>query len=397
MRYDFDTVIRRKHTQSLKWDWMSLRFPTDDMLPLWVADMDFMAPPQVVRALEKRARQGVYGYTIYRREFFRPVYDWYRERFGWRIEPRELLYAPGVVFALRQAIQTFTRPGDKIIIQVPVYKPFFDSVRDNGRVLLENKLVLQRGRYRMDFADLERKARDRRTKMLVLCSPHNPGGRVWTKAELKRVGDLCARHGVLVVADEIHCNLTFSGHRHRPFPTVATACRDNCVVLLAPCKTFNLAGLQLAHIVVHNETLRKQLEGQLERGGIEGANIFAGIAAVEAYRCGGPWLQAVMRYIEANYRFLRDYLGEHLPQVGVMEPEATYLVWLDFRALGIPPAELHHLLCFKAKVALNDGRMFGEKAGAGFQRINIACPRKTLEQGLRRIVQAIHNEMSSSN
>lgn len=387
MRYDFDRIIRRRNTQSLKWDWMRLRFPTDDMLPLWVADMDFMAPPAVVRALEKRAAQGIYGYTIYRKAYFQPVLDWYRKRFGWHISRQELLYAPGVVFALRQAIQAFTQPGDKIIIQVPVYKPFFDSVRDNGRVLLENKLVLADGKYRIDFADLEKKARDKRTKMLVLCSPHNPGGRVWTKAELRRVGTICARHKVLVVADEIHGNLTFRGYRHIPFPTVSRQCRDNCVVLLAPCKTFNLAGLQLAHIVVPDAALRERLDGQLERGGIEGANIFAGIAAVEAYRHGGPWLRAALRYIEANYRFLRDYLAEHLPQVRVMEPEATYLVWLDFRALGIPPAALHHRLCYGAKVALNDGRMFSETEGAGYQRINIACPRKTLEQGLRRIVR----------
>jgi len=393
MPYHFDRIIPRTNTHSLKWDRMALRFPTDDMLPLWVADMDFAAPPAVVRAVERRARQGIFGYTVYPWSFYQPVRDWYRRRFGWAISADELLYAPGVVFALRQAIQTFTRPGDGIIIQPPVYKPFYTSVLDNGRRLLENNLRLVDGKYGMDFAGLERLARRPRTKMLILCSPHNPGGRVWTKRELLRVGRICARHGVLVVADEIHCNLVFTGYRHVPFATVSRACRMNAVVLMAPCKTFNLAGLQLAHIVAHNPALRRALATQLHNGGVEGANIFAGIAAAEAYRHGGPWLRAVMRYIEGNYVFLRDYLAAHLPAVTVMEPEATYMVWLDFRRLGWSPEKLHRVLCFKAKVALNDGRMFSEREGAGFQRLNLACPRVILVRALRQMVTALQAEL----
>ncbi|MBP7737161.1 MAG: pyridoxal phosphate-dependent aminotransferase [Spirochaetes bacterium] len=389
MKFDFDRIIDRTGTGSFKWDLADSIFKGSGLLPLWVADMDFESPPEVVAALEERARHGVFGYTAPMPEYFRAVTDWFERRHGWRIAPDWIVPAPGVVPALNLLIQTFTEPGDGVIVQKPVYYPFMGAIKNNGRVIINNPLKLEDKAYRVDYDDLEQKARDPRARMLILCSPHNPVGRLWTKEELKSIGDICAAHDLLVISDEIHCDLTFKGNRHVPFGSISPGFLMKSITCTAPSKTFNLAGLQTANLVIANPELRKRYNRTIECLGLKWPNLFGAEALIAAYRHGDEWLDQLMDYLDGNLTFLKEFIVEKLPRVKVIEPEATYLVWLDFREYGLGNENLKKLLRDQARLALDDGYIFGSPEGDGFERINIACPRAILEEAMERMRGAL--------
>lgn len=389
LQYNFDRVWHRKQTNSMKWDGLSHLFGADDLLPLWVADMDFQAPKPVIDALKRHVQHGIFGYTIRPSSYDEAIVEWFKRRHGFEIQKDWLVHSPGIVPALNIIVRTFTKPGDKIIIQPPVYYPFFNAVRRNGRTIVENPLAFDGRRYTIDFADLEQKI-DADVKMLILCSPHNPVGRVWTQEELRRLGELCLQHDILVVADEIHGDLVRRSYRHTPFASLSQAFAEQSITCSAPSKTFNLAGLQTSHLIVPNAQLRETLKREFQNLALDLSNSFAVPAVEAAYRYGEEWLDQLLDYLEGNLQYLSHYFAESIPQVKVIEPEGTYLVWLDFRSLGLSTKQLKTLMQKKAKVALDEGYIFGTE-GAGFERINIACPRRTLGEALRRIEGAVNS------
>lgn len=390
MKYDFDRVIQRRGTGSVKWDLADSIFGGSDLLPLWVADMDFESPPEVTAALVERARHGIFGYTAASPEYFESFVNWFRKRHQWEIHNEWIHFSPGVVPALNLLIQTFSNPGDRVIIQQPVYYPFMSAIRNNSREIVNNPLVLDQGRYRMDMDDLEKKARDDRTKILILCSPHNPVGRVWSRNELSLLGDICMKYNIIVISDEIHCDLTYPGIKHIHFASITDNYLMNSITCLSPSKTFNLAGLQTAGLIIANPEMQKKYKQMIECVGLTWPNLFACEALTYAYKYGDLWLDAVIEYLTDNLSFLRDFIRRKIPEITLIEPEGTYLVWLDFRKLGLDRASLKRLLREKAKVALDDGFIFGSAEGEGFERINIACPRSILEEALNKIEFAIH-------
>lgn len=395
--FDFDAEIDRSGTHAIKWEVVKRgdRFvPVDRhtneprLLPMWVADMDFRCPPAVVEALTARAQHGIYGYTWPDDSYRQAIVDWLARRQGWIIERDWILSTPGVVPALNLLVQTFVQPGQRVIVQPPVYYPFYTAVTNNQAELVRNPLRCEAGRYEIDFDGLAELVRQPDVVMLILCSPHNPVGRVWTADELRRLGELCTANDVLVVADEIHGDLIYPGQRFTPYGTLAPALAENAVICTAPSKTFNLAGLATSNIIIPNAALRARFERTLMRAGLHGGNTF-GITALEAaYAHGDAWLDALLTYIAENYRYLRDFLAEHLPQIKVIEPQGTYLVWLDCRGLGLEQAALEQLMLDEARVFLDEGYIFGDE-GAGFERINIACPRALLAEALARIKTAV--------
>jgi cystathionine beta-lyase len=387
MAYDFDRTINRYQTASLKWDEADRLFGSSGILPMWVADMDFRVPRPVIEAIKRRAEHGIFGYTTRPASYYDAVIGWMKRRHNWEIRKEWICHSPGVVPALSMMVQAFTQPGEKILIQPPVYYPFATVVTNNGRELVYNRLIEDGGTYRMDFMDLERKLSDG-VKMLILCSPHNPVGRVWSKEELEQLGRLCLEYGVLVVSDEIHADLVYSGHRHIPFAVLSEELAQNSVICTAPSKTFNLAGLQTSNIIIPNETLRKTFTRIIDRNVLGLTNTFGVVATESAYREGDEWLDECLAYLEDNLAFLIRFVDSRIPTIKVIKPEGTYLVWLDCRSLGLEGKELKHLLRKKAKVALDDGSIFGP-GGEGFVRINIACSRSVLEEGLHRIEQAL--------
>jgi cystathionine beta-lyase len=350
--------------------------------------MDFQSPPAVIDALEDRAAHGVYGYCLPDDDYFDAVEKWMSRRYGWHVDRDWITITPGVVTAIYFLIQSFTEPGDRVLIQPPVYHPFYSAIEDTGRVVVRNPLMLVDGRYEMDFEDLAEKTADPGVKLAILCSPHNPVGRVWTAEELRRLGEICRANDVLVISDEIHADLVLSGHTFTSFAVVDDEFAANSIICTAPSKTFNLAGLRLSNIVVQNDEQRERFQKTFNRLGHLGANIFGLVAAEAAYRHGEEWLDEVLVYIEENYNFLKAYITEHLPQLSVTPLEGTYLVWIDFSALGFEPAERTTFLLEEAKVWLNSGEIFGAE-GADFERVNIACPRSLLEEALARIKTAV--------
>lgn len=388
MKYDFDKQIDRRGTGSVKYDFLAENGFAPDAIPLWVADMDLRAPREVTEKLEAVARHGIFGYSDAKASYFEAVHDWFAARHGWAIRPEWLVKAPGVVFAIAAAVRAFSDEGDGVIIQRPVYYPFEKIIRANGRRVVDNALILRSGRYEMDFDGLEQLLSGERVKIFLLCSPHNPVGRVWTAAELTRVGELCRAHGVLVISDEIHCDFTYPGITHIPFASLGPDFSQNSVICTAPSKTFNLAGVQAANIFVPDGAKRKRLVKSIGATGFAGLSAF-GLAACEtAYRFGGDWLQQLRPYLYDNLCFVRDFLREHLPQVRLIEPEGTYLLWLDFSACGLSDAALEDLLRKKAGLWLDEGCLFGPQ-GQGFQRVNIACPRSLLQKALERLAAAL--------
>lgn len=386
MKYDFDKQHSRYGTASVKWDQAEKLFGEKDVIPLWVADMDFQAPPAVTEALKARAEVGIYGYTIRPQGFFDAIMGWSKRRHQWEIKQEWLAFCPGIVSALSLMVTTFTEPGDKILIQTPVYPPFFQVIRDNDREIVTNRLMMRDGRYEIDFADLEQKLQTG-VKVMLLCIPHNPVGRVWTREELIQVGELCEKYRVLVIADEIHCDLVYKGHKHLPFASLREEFAENSITCTSTAKTFNLAGLQSSAIIIPNPQLRSQFNASSHRLHLVLENFFAITAVEAAYNHGEEWLEELLVYLQGNLEFAVSYIQQHMSRIRINKPEGTYLVWLDFRDLGMNQQQLKRWMYREAKVALSDGSLFGPE-GEGFMRLNIACPRATLEEGLKRIHQA---------
>lgn len=387
MRYDFDQVIDRRGTDSIKYN-ASGRGRPEDALPLWVADMDFQAPACILRALEERVAHGIFGYSELDEEYFSVIQRWFSRRFGWAVEQEWLVTTPGVVTALHIALRAFTQEGDAVLIQPPVYYPFSQAVKGTGRRLVENQLKLIDGHYEIDFQDFENKIVENQVKLFILCSPHNPVGRVWRREELERMGDLCLRHGVLVLSDEIHQDFAYPGHTHFPFASLKPEYRDRSVICTAPSKTFNIAGLQISNILIPDPQLRARFRREHSNSGLSQAGAMGIVACRAAYGEGEEWLEQLKTYLEGNLAFVREFLDRRIPQIKLIEPEGTYLLWLDFRALGLEGEALDRFVLHQAKLWLDDGPMFGP-GGQGFQRVNIACPRTTLQKALERLERAI--------
>ena len=390
--FDFDQVIDRTKSNSAKWDKKVLEkgFGDPDLLPLWVADMDFKAPQPIIEKLVQTAEYGIFGYSILPPSFFESILSWFKRRYGWHIDKKWLSQTPGVIPALDVAVNAFCNSGDKVILQNPVYYPFYPVIENNGCRILLNPLKLSNNHYTMDFEDLEKKVKDPRAKMIILCNPHNPVGRVWTKEELKQLGEICIKNEILILSDEIHCDLIFPGYKLTNFATINDEFAQNSITCTSTSKTFNLAGLKISNIVIPNQKISQTFRNTQANLGVGGPNLFAVAAMEVAYKheiCEN-WLDALLQYLEGNLIFLKSYIKEKLPQIKVIEPEGTYLVWLDFRELGLESKELEKFMRGKAKLALDEGYIFG-KGGEGFERINIACPRSILEEALNRITEAI--------
>jgi cystathionine beta-lyase len=386
VKYNFDTVIDRRNTNSLKYDFARERGKPDGLLPMWVADMDFPAPPEVLEDLHKVVSHGIFGYTEVKEDYYEALTTWFSSRFGFSFERREVVKTPGVVFALALSVKAFTEPGDSIIIQTPVYYPFYEVIRDNGRKIVENPLVFRDGRYEMDFENFERKIKENAVKMFLLCSPHNPVGRVWNLDELTRIRDICDKYSVLVVADEIHCDFVWEGFTHTCFGTLS----ENCVVATAPSKTFNLAGLHAANVIIKNPGLRAKFKAEMAKVGLSQLNVMGLTACQSAYKHGGKWLSELKAYIQDNIKLVDTYLKENIPKVRLVKPEGTYLLWLDFREYELSQEELQHRLQDHAHLWLDSGKMFdgfGE-GGNGFWRMNVACSKTTLLEALKRLESA---------
>lgn len=385
MKYDFDTVVNRYHTNSLKYDCAAQWDVPTDAIPMWVADMDFRTAPEILEAMHACVEHGIFGYSVPREEYHEIVANWFRDRLGWKGAKGEwIVKTPGVVFAIATAIRAFTEKGDAVLIQQPVYYPFRMVIEDNERICINNPLVFKDGRYEMDFADMEQKIVDNHVKMFLLCSPHNPVGRVWTKEELKKVIAICKRHDVLIVSDEIHCDFVYPGFEHTMLPVLAVDYTDHMIVCTAPSKSFNLAGLQLSHIFIPSESMRRTFQKELMRIPYDESGTLALVAGRAAYEKGAQWMDELKEYLLGNLYFMRDFLKTNLPKVRFVEPEGTYLVWLDFSAYDMTPEELEHKMHHEAKLWLDEGTMFGEE-GAMFERVNIACPRITLKRALEQM------------
>lgn len=385
MKYDFDTVINRYNTNSLKYDCAEKWEQPADILPMWVADMDFQTAPEILSAMHESINHGIFGYSVPKDEYYEVVAKWFRDRLGWKDARGEwIVKTPGVVFAIATAIRAFTEKGDAVLIQQPVYYPFRMVIEDNDRVCINNPLVIKGGHYEMDFADMERKIIDNHVKMFILCSPHNPVGRVWTKDELGELIAVCKRHNVLIISDEIHCDFVYPGFKHTMLPVLAEDYLDRIIVCTAPSKSFNLAGLQLSHIFIPDEKLRDLFGKELMRIPYDESGTLALVAGRAAYEKGAQWMDELKEYLLGNLNYLRDFLQNRLPKVRLIEPEGTYLVWLDFSAYDMMPEELEHKMRHEAKVWTDEGTMFGEE-GAMFERVNIACPREILKKALAQM------------
>ena len=384
MKYNFDEIIPRRGTNSYKWDSAG----DADVLPMWVADMDFRTAPPVVEALRKRVEHGIFGYVRVPDAYYAAVTNWFARRHDWQIEKEWIIYTTGVVPALSAVIKALTAPGDKVMVQTPVYNCFFSSIRNNGCGMIANPLIYRNGTYQRDFADLEQKAADPSVKVLLLCNPHNPAGRVWTKQELTRIGDICIRNNVWVVADEIHCELVFPGHTYIPFASISQEFLMHSVTCTSPSKAFNLAGLQIANIISADTDIRTKIDKAININEVCDVNPFGVEALMAAYNDGEEWLEELKQYLFANYNYLRVYFEEYLPEFPVATLEGTYLVWADCSVLNQSSDETVKTLLEKEKLWVNEGSLYGE-AGEGFIRINIACPRQQLIEGLNRLRRAL--------
>lgn len=387
MKYNFDKSVNRLGTSSVKWDNLDRVFGNGEVIPMWVADMDFEVPQPVIDAVVKRAQHGIYGYTDKPDPFYASIVNWMDKRHGWHINKEWITVCPGVVPALCFSVLSFTEPGDKVLLQSPVYHPFFSSIEDNNRIVVNNRLKQENGKYVMDFEDLEAKLGSG-VKAMILCSPHNPIGRVWREEELRRVGELCARYDVTIISDEIHSDLVYGSYTHTPAASISEELALRTVTCIAPSKTFNIAGLSTSAVIIPDKALRDKFNNTLKRFGIEMSNLF-GITALEAaYTDGEDWLNQVLAYLEGNLDFLVDYFNTRIPKIKVSKPQGTYLAWLDCRELGMNQQELVSFFINKAGVGMNDGAAFGP-GGEGFMRMNTACPKSLLEEALKRIERAV--------
>ena len=387
MKYNFDEIIPRRNTNSVKWD----EAAQDDIIPLWVADMDFRVLPQITEALRQRVDHGVFGYTHVPDSYYESVIRWFKDRHGLQgVKPSDIIYTSGVVPAISAIVRGLTLPGDKVLVQTPVYNCFFSSIRNQGCMVEENHLVYKNNTYVVDWDDFERKCADSRVRIFLLCNPHNPAGRVWKKEELQRMGEICQKHDVFVISDEIHCELVMPGNEYTPFASLSDDFLKNSATCVAPTKAFNIAGLQIANIIVKDRTMRERIDRAINIHEVCDVNPFGVIATEAAYtEEGAEWLRQLNTYLFANYRFLCDFFSKHFPSLEVVKLEGTYLVWVDCSSLGKSSTEIVNNL-YRHGVWMNDGVMYGENQSA-FIRINIACPRKILEEGLLRMEKALHS------
>jgi len=388
MTINFNQIVNRKNTNSLKYDFSVERGKPVDILPLWVADMDFPTVPAVTEVLIKASQHGIFGYTDVKEEYFAVLQNWFLSHYNWNIECKWLVKTPGIVYAICMAIRAFTNKGDAVLIQRPVYYPFSESIESNERLLINNSLVYKDGKYHIDFVDFEEKIIENHVKLFILCNPHNPVGRVWTEEELIHIGDICVKHNVLIVADEIHADFIYPGHTHTVFANLKPAYLERTITCTAPSKTFNLAGLQASNILIGNPQLKIAFKSEIIKSGYCELNTMGLLACQAAYEYGEEWLKDLKQYLFENLNYLREFLKVNLPNLKLIEPEGTYLVWIDFRELKLKDKELEELIVNKAKLWLDAGTMFGPE-GSGFQRINIACPRETLVKALKQLKVAI--------
>lgn len=387
MKYNFDEIIPRRNTNSVKWD----EAAQDDIIPLWVADMDFRVLPQITEALRQRVDHGVFGYTHVPDSYYESVIRWFKDQHGLQgVKPSDIIYTSGVVPAISAIVRGLTLPGDKVLVQTPVYNCFFSSIRNQGCLVEENHLVYKNNTYVVDWDDFERKCTDSRVRIFLLCNPHNPAGRVWKKEELQRMGEICQKHDVFVISDEIHCELVMPGNDYTPFASLSDDFLKNSATCVAPTKAFNIAGLQIANIIVKDRNKRERIDRAINIHEVCDVNPFGVIATEAAYtEEGAEWLRQLNTYLFANYRFLCDFFSKHFPSLEVVKLEGTYLVWVDCSSLGKSSTEIVNNL-YRHGVWMNDGAMYGENQRA-FIRINIACPRKILEEGLLRMEKALHS------
>lgn len=388
--FDFDTVINRRGTNSYKWDIVK----EEDVIPLWVADMDFKAAPAILEALKKRVEHGVFGYTLVPDSYYEAIINWFARRHNWQIDRSWIIYTTGVVPAVSCAIKALTLPGEKVLIQTPDYNCFFSSIKNNGCEVAENELVRHGDSYEVDFEDFERQCADEKTTVFLLCNPHNPAGRVWTKEELERMNDICLAHGVRVISDEIHCELVMPGHRFTPFAAISDACRDNSVVLNSPTKAFNIAGLQIANIICADPAMRRRIDRAVNINEVCDVNPFGVVALQAAYNESEEWLDSLNHYIWGNYLALKEFIAKELPRLEVARLEGTYLAWVDIKATGLTSDEAYEKLMKEGRVYVNSGTMYGRRAGEGYLRINLACPRATLLEGLKRMGGVLRQYLS---
>ena len=388
--FDFDTVINRRGTNSYKWDIVK----EEDVIPLWVADMDFKAAPAILEAVKKRVEHGVFGYTLVPDSYYEAIINWFARRHNWQIDRSWIIYTTGVVPAVSCAIKALTLPGEKVLIQTPDYNCFFSSIKNNGCEVAENELVRRGDSYEVDFEDFERQCADEKTTVFLLCNPHNPAGRVWTKEELERMNDICLAHGVRVISDEIHCELVMPGHRFTPFAAISDACRDNSVVLNSPTKAFNIAGLQIANIICADPAMRRRIDRAVNINEVCDVNPFGVVALQAAYNESEEWLDSLNHYIWGNYLALKEFIAKELPRLEVARLEGTYLAWVDIKATGLTSDEAYGKLMKEGRVYVNSGTMYGRRAGEGYLRINLACPRATLLEGMKRMGGVLRQYLS---
>ncbi|MCP4176469.1 MAG: pyridoxal phosphate-dependent aminotransferase [bacterium] len=400
MRYSFDKEIDRINSNSIKWNYIQdendcnvikktdAYSGSDRILPMWVADMDFACPQPVIDALATRALHGIFGYSGTSESYLNSIVNWMKKRHNWNIKSEWICTSPGVVPAINMLIKTFTNPEDKVIIQTPVYYPFFSAIKNNKCRIIENPLIKDNDKYKIDFDDFDQKTKDHSVKLFVLCSPHNPVGRVWTHEELKKIGEICLKNNVLVISDEIHSDLVFKGYKFTPYASIDETFKENSIVCTAASKTFNLAGLHTSNIIIANERLRSKFLETMYSNGLAGMNTFGLVATETAYNEGEEWLEQVLAYIHDNFKFLKNYIKENIPEIKVTDTEATYLIWLDFRDLNLTQKKLKEFTLKKAGIFFDEGFIFGEP-GIGFERINIACPRSILEEALTKLKKAV--------
>jgi len=384
MKYDFDTAWNRFGTNSYKWDLK------EGELPMWVADMDFRTAPEIIQAIEERASHGIFGYTVVPEEWYQAYQGWWKERHHFAIEKEWMMFCTGVVPAISSIVRKMTTAGENVLVQTPVYNIFFNSIVNNGRNILENELVYENGEYHMDFEDLEVKLSNPQTTLMLLCNPQNPAGKIWGKEVLNRIGELCEKHHVLVVADEIHCDLTAPGKEYTPFASVSDACKNNSITCIAPTKAFNMAGIQTAAIVVPNPAVRHKVNRGINTDEVAEPNVFAVTAAIAAFTKGSIWLDELREYIEENRRYVKKFLEKELPQVRLISSDATYLLWLDCKEVTEDSNKICRIVREETGLVLSSGRSYGE-CGNGFLRMNIACPRERLVDGCKRLKKGIVN------
>ena len=382
MKYNFDEIVPRKHTDCLKYDNVKEIFGTEEILPMWIADMDFKTPPFIMNAIRKRLEHEVLGYTYCCKRWKPAIIGWVERHYGWNVCEEEIGFVGGIVPAISFALQCFTKPGDKVMIQPPVYHPYHHVTHDLGRTLVTSPLKLVNNQFEIDFTEFEENLKD--CKVFLLCNPHNPGGRVWSKEELTRMCEICAKYDVLVISDEIHCDMALKGYTHIPFAKCCEGAKERCITFMAASKTFNIAGLKSSYHIIQNAEIRQQYHEFLRKSELDTAHLFATGPVATAYNEGDEWLKQMLEYVEANIDFMEQYLKDNMPKMGMIRPQASYLVFLDARGLGLPHDSLVEFFIREAKVGMNDGAMFGE-GGSGFMRMNLGCPRSVLEKALNQI------------